>query len=95
MIFNYSYSYKQNPFSYGSQPVSVIASFAVDGRFIPIYFKYISDEDTLTFKIDGIQYTKDKADCIIFCCNITNNNIRQQVNLIFKYNECMWLLGEG
>lgn len=95
MIFNYSFSYKHPAFQAGNQPVSVIANFAVDGRFIPIYFKYMGVDDSMTFKIDGIHYTKDKHDSIIFCCFVTYNNIRQQVNLIFKYNECIWLLGEG
>lgn len=95
MIFNYSFSYKHFPFNAGNQPVSVIVTFATDGRFKPIYFKYITEDDTITFKIDGIHYTRDKHDCILFCCFITHNDVRHEVNLIFKTNECIWMLEAG
>jgi len=95
MIFNYSYSYKTNLMKKSNQPVSVIANFATDGRLIPIYFKYLGAEDSVTFKIDGIHSMKDKHDCIIFCCFINYNSIRQNINLTFNFNECTWLLGDS
>lgn len=94
MIFNYSFSYKQNIFGSGLHPVSVIVNFAVDGRFRPVYFKYY-DEDNgyLTFKIDSVNYTKDRQDSILFCCFVTHNSVQQEVNLIYRLNECTWTAG--
>jgi len=93
MIFNYSCSYKHYPFTKGTHPVSVIVNFAVDGRFKPVYFKYYDEENGyMTFKIDSVHYTKDKHDCILFCCYITLNKMKQEVNLIYKLNECTWTL---
>lgn len=94
MIFNYSYSYKHNTLPSGN-PVDVIVNFATDGRYIPIYFKYMGKDDAFTFKIDGIHYTKDRHDSKIFCCYISHNNVRQEVFLKFLFNECTWVLGEG
>lgn len=93
MIFDNSFSYKRTPYQGNQLPVSVIVNFASDGRFIPIYFKYIGEEEAMTFKIDGIQSTRDKHDCIIFFCYIIQNDIRQQISLIFKFKECRWILG--
>lgn len=93
MIFNNSFSYKHTPFCCGNHPVDVIANFALDGRFKPIYFKYTDEkEGAMTFKIDGIHYTRDKHDSILFCCYITKDNRRQEINLIYKLNECQWTL---
>lgn len=93
MIFNYSYTYNRSPFRSGRYPVDVVVNFATDGRFKPIYFKYTDEsEETIVFKIDDIYYTRDKIDSILFCCFITQNRIKQEVNLIYKLNECKWTL---
>ncbi len=93
MIFNNSFSYKRNPFPSGGHPVSVIANFASDGRFKPIYFKYYDAEcGYQTFKIDAVHYTRNKTDSILFCCSITLNNMKQEINLVYKLSECTWTL---
>lgn len=93
MIFNNSFSYKHYPFRCGNYPVDVIVNFAVDGRFKPIYFKYMDEfEGAMTFKIDGVHYIRDKHDSILFCCFITNNSAKLEVNLIYRMMECKWSL---
>lgn len=93
MIFNNSFSYKHIPFRSGNYPVDVIVNFAVDGRFKPIYFKYMDEkEGSMTFKIDAVHYTRDKHDSILFSCFITRNSVKQEVYLIYRINECIWTL---
>jgi hypothetical protein len=93
MIFNYSYTYKRKDQFSGNQPVAVIANFAVDGRFKPVYFQYVAEDSTeYTFKVDGVRYTKDKPDRIGFCCLFTNEGTQHQVMLTFYFQECIWKL---
>lgn len=93
MIFNYAFSYKHIPFATENQPVAVIVNFATDGRFKPVYFKFFDEVNGyMTFKIDKIHYTRDKHDSILFCCFVTHNRIQQEVNLVYKLNECTWTL---
>jgi hypothetical protein len=93
VIFKYTYTYQHNDKLTENQPVAVIANFAADGRLIPVYFRYDS-EDFLkyTYKIDGIKFTRDKKDCILFCCLFTNGGIQHEVILTFYYNDCIWKL---
>ncbi|MDF2538777.1 MAG: hypothetical protein K0S76_1798 [Herbinix sp.] len=93
MIFKYSYAYKHsNPFA-EHEPVDVIVNFAKDGRFIPIYFRIVAqDSQEYNFKIDGVKYTKDKHECIIFCCLFTNEGVQHEITLSFFYKECLWRL---
>ena len=93
MIFNYSFAYNHtNNFS-GNQTVAVVANFAVDGRFMPIYFRFVSDDSSEnTYKINGIKYSRDKHDSILFYCLITNEGIQHQVILSFYYKDCLWKL---
>ena len=93
MIFNYSFDYKHNYSKPVDQPVAVIVNFSVDGRFIPIYFRYVAgDCSESTYKIDGIKYFKDKNDRILFCCLVTSGGIRQQIFLTFYIRDCIWRL---
>ena len=93
MIFNYSLAYKHNTNASIQQPVAVITNFSVDGRFVPIYFRYISDDSSeSTIKIDGIKYTKDKHDGVSFCCVISNGSLQQLVMLSFNFLKCLWVL---
>jgi hypothetical protein len=93
MIFNGSFTYKHNPNTFGNQPVAVIANFNTVGRFIPIYFRYVAnDSSESTYKIDYIKYTKDKHDCFLFCCVVTNREIRHQLILTFYFKDCIWML---
>ncbi|MDF2543323.1 MAG: hypothetical protein K0S47_3041 [Herbinix sp.] len=93
MIFNYSI--KRNRYSNftGNHPVAVIVNFAVDGRFQPVYIRYVSDDSSEnTFKVVGIEYTKDKFDCKTFCCLINVENTQYQVMLTFYFCKCLWVL---
>lgn len=93
MIFNYSFDYKHNNRFTSNQPVAVVANFAMDGRFLPIYFRFIaSDSSEKSYKIDGIKYSRDKQESILFCCLIANEGIQYQVILTFYYEECLWKL---
>jgi hypothetical protein len=93
MIFHYSFTYKHQFQFPENQPIAVIVNFAKDGRFIPIYFRFIAkDCSEMTFKIDGIKFTKDKYECILFYCLFTNEGIQQEIVLSFFYKECIWKL---
>ncbi len=94
MIFKQTFSFNHIPSFSGNHPVTVVANFAVDGRFIPIYFRYVSEDSSeYTYKIHGIRYIKDKHDGFTFCCLFINNSMEQQVILSFITNECQWILG--
>lgn len=93
MIFKYTYSYKQKQSSFGNQPVAVAVNFAKDGRFVPIFFHYVAEDGLeYTYKIDGVKYSKNKKECIIFCCLFTNDEVQHQIFLTFYYQDCMWKL---
>ncbi len=75
-------------------PISVIAVFNVERKIKPVY---VSLEDmygnVCKTKIDGIKYTKDKDNCITFCCLISSgNNRQQQINLTFYVKDHLWVL---
>jgi hypothetical protein len=93
MIFNYSLTYKHNPNNYLNHPVAVIANFSNDGRFIPVYFRFVADDSLeFTYKINAIKSIKDKHDSISFCCAYTNEGHQYQVILTFQISECLWIL---
>lgn len=93
MIFKYTYSYQHKNQIFGDQPVAVAVNFSKDGRFMPIFFRYISEDGMeYTYKIDGIRYIKDKNECVIYCCLFTNESIQHEVFLTFYYNDCIWKL---
>lgn len=76
-------------------PVTVIVNFAPDGRMLPIYLRWINhDESEETLKVDGVKYTKDIEGGITYCCYVTRNGWRKEVNLTFYVKEHIWLLAK-
>lgn len=91
---NYSYNPKPETDFSKLKTVSVIANFNTEGKFIPVYFKYINpDKSEQTIKIDTVKFTRDKGDYISFCCLFTNHSRQQEVVLTFYVMECIWIIG--
>jgi hypothetical protein len=90
---NYPYNPKPETDFSKLRTVSVIANFNTEGKFIPIYFRYVNpDESEQTIKIDAIKFTREKADRILFCCLFTNYGRQQEVILTFYIKECIWVI---
>jgi hypothetical protein len=76
-----------------NQAVSVIVNFAADGRFMPVYIRYISsDQSEITYKIDSVKWFRDYSNRIVFCCFITNYGKQVEVLLSFHLMECTWTM---
>ena len=76
--------------------VSVIATFNIEGKIRPDYFRMVNpDQSEETFKIDAIKYTRDIVNpsrIILFCCLYNNYGRQLEVNLVFYVRECRWVI---
>lgn len=76
-----------------NRPIDVIANFNPEGKFIPIYFKYEAEDQTIyKYKIDAIKYTKDNEQRTLFCCLYTNNRKQYELLLSFWINDHIWTI---
>lgn len=76
-------------------PVSVIINFSKDGKMLPLYIRWINnDESEETLKVDSVKYTKDIDGGITYCCYVIRNGWRKEVNLTFYVKECLWVLNK-
>ena len=75
------------------KPISVMMSHAADGRFIPLMFQVISeDESRQQFRIDAVKQIKEKHDRVIFYCLITNYSRQQEVALTYYIQDPKWYI---
>lgn len=74
--------------------MSVIASFKLNGDFIPLYFCYEDEnEERHKYKITTVKAIKDRFNVKSFeCCFIESGYIRT-VMLICNITECSWVIG--
>jgi hypothetical protein len=76
-----------------NRPIEVIASFNIEGKFIPLYFKYVAEDQTAyKYKIDAIKYTRDYDRSTLFCCLYTNNGKQYELLLSYWHNEHLWTI---
>lgn len=74
-------------------PISVIATFATDGRYKPLYF-LVKDEYSNECKVQvkGIKYTKDERDSTTFCCVYQVGSVQRECLLTFYIQQHLWVL---
>lgn len=78
-----------------NHPVQVVANFNPEGKFIPIYFKYVDDDQSeYTYKIESIKYSREYKHHTSFCCVYINHGRKYEILLHFYVNECIWVLPE-
>jgi hypothetical protein len=76
-----------------NRPVEVIANFNTEGKYIPIYFKYVTDDqEQHIYKIDAIKYSREYNHHTSFCCVYTNFGRKYEILLHFYVNECIWCM---
>lgn len=74
-------------------PVSVIVTFATDGRYKPLYF-LVTDSygNECKTKVTGIKYTKDGKGCTSFCCAYQVGSRQRECMLTYYLMEHLWVL---
>jgi len=90
---NYNPPTKYNIDFIKNRHIDVITSFKADGNFIPIYFKYVTDDqEQHIYKINSIKYTRELHRHILFCCLYTNEGKQYELLLSFYVEECLWTI---
>lgn len=79
--------------NFNTKPVNVTAVYAPDGRFKPIFIRYIfPDESEKNIKISSVKYYREYKEYFLFCCVIDIGNRQNEIFLMFYLKEHTWLL---
>lgn len=70
------------------KPVPVIASFSSKGELVPLY----TTINGVKLKIEQPFITREMHEWIHFTCFVVDNNIRKQIQLMYKTSESVWFV---
>lgn len=74
-------------------PISVIVTFATDGRLKPLYFMVKDDYNhECKVEVTGIKYTKDGNGCTSFCCAYQVGSRQRECVMTYYLQDHVWVL---
>jgi hypothetical protein len=74
-------------------PVCTVVSYKPDGKFIPLSFGVVMNDERFRYQISVIHRTMENGNNITFECSYKDSGRLQTVLLRFSVKECLWAVG--
>ena len=74
-------------------PVCTVVSFNPEGKFIPLSFGIVINEERFRFEIKAIHRIMENGNIVSFECSYEDSGQRRTVLLRFCIRECCWSVG--
>ncbi|HAU85140.1 MAG TPA: hypothetical protein DCW90_06455 [Lachnospiraceae bacterium] len=76
----------------GYTPVSVVANFNTEGKFIPVYVQIEEDYEKITIKIEQVKRAEDKMGVVQFDCTYKDGDYLKNITLYYIISKSTWAI---
>lgn len=92
MAFNYyNLDAEQDTSMDGYVPITVMANFRKDGKFIPMKVQIIEDDERINLDLVVRRSTAHK-DRIVYDCYYTRNGVKLPISIIYFIKRHIWVM---
>lgn len=75
----------------GYVPITVMANFRKDGKFIPMKAQIIEEDERITLDLT-VRRSADNKDRIVYDCYYTRNGVKLPISIIYFIKRHLWVI---
>lgn len=92
MAFNYYNLDPEHDVSMdGYVPITVMANFRKDGKFIPIKAQFVEADERITLDLT-VRRSIDQKDKIVYDCYYMRNGVKLPISIIYFIKRHIWVM---